>query len=597
MNKKRIVIMGGGLGGMTVAHELIKFKKNYISKNGVSDIEIIIIERNNILGGLARSSYNSTGLPSEYCWRIYGPFYNNLRSILKEIPIRDDYKSTLKKDVDLSKKRTLHDNLVDVKDYIIARDGQDGRPNKIYTLNNNVFSATRNESPYQTIPAEDKATFLEAYLLGATSCDERMDSYDDISWQDFLKKNNKSVSYDLYTFAVKATAPFLGVDYGKVNAPVVLKTLENFQYFSSVPLSVMNGPTNEAFIDQWEKYLLDNGVLIRKNTNITKINTENLTINNIILDNGEVINADYFVCSLSVESMAILIERNDMKNKKILGKIPELSQISRQRMLSVQYYLNSLFSFNGEKTVIYLPDSPWQIVIEPQGHLWDVDLSKYGNNSVKDIWSVALDDVLTPGLYHKKTWVECTEQEIREELWYQILNTKSLENLRSDDGLSLKDIAVVDFYMWESFRYNDGIMDTWEPKFSNNVGTLKLRPYSYTDYKNLFYSTAYCRTSSDMYEMETSAEAGKNASQALINDMIGFGNYDVDISIDERPIKVLSPLRAMDVMMFNLGLPHLSKFTGDSSVVLVFLYVILIIFLIAYVWIYLCKKNKKSHKK
>ena len=79
--KKKVVILGAGIAGLTVAHELSRSK---------SDYEIHVYDRNNVIGGMARSGVKQRDdilLPTEYSWRIYGPNYYNLRDIFKQIPL------------------------------------------------------------------------------------------------------------------------------------------------------------------------------------------------------------------------------------------------------------------------------------------------------------------------------------------------------------------------------------------------------------------------------------------------------------------------------------------------------------------------------
>ena len=85
---KTIIIFGGGIAGLTVAHELIEKKFN-----------VIVIEKDNILGGMARSQREKYNIPSEHSWRGYAPFYNNTFDIMKRIPLTNN------------KNKTVYDNL------------------------------------------------------------------------------------------------------------------------------------------------------------------------------------------------------------------------------------------------------------------------------------------------------------------------------------------------------------------------------------------------------------------------------------------------------------------------------------------------------
>ena len=66
----KIIIIGAGISGLTIAHELVE--KNF-------DIEIY--EKDNIIGGMAKSIRTKNYVPTEHSWRGYGPFYYNFFNI------------------------------------------------------------------------------------------------------------------------------------------------------------------------------------------------------------------------------------------------------------------------------------------------------------------------------------------------------------------------------------------------------------------------------------------------------------------------------------------------------------------------------------
>ena len=77
---KEIIIIGGGISGLTTAHELVE-----------QGYDVTILERNEIVGGIARTYQNEDQkiCPIEYSWRAYGKWYQNVYNIMKRIPFND----------------------------------------------------------------------------------------------------------------------------------------------------------------------------------------------------------------------------------------------------------------------------------------------------------------------------------------------------------------------------------------------------------------------------------------------------------------------------------------------------------------------------
>ena len=67
----------------------------------------------------------------------------------------------------------------------------------------------------------------------------------------------------------------------------------------------------------------------------------------------------------------------------------------------------------------------------------------------------------------------------------------------SDDGCTwLKDAQVLDFELWYTYKYHNGLMTTYEPKFSDNALTYQLEPriHDKSILSNLYFATAYTKS-------------------------------------------------------------------------------------------------------
>lgn len=574
-----VVILGGGIGGLSTAHTLIT-----TSKESGFPINVTVIERHSIVGGMARSSYlkNNYGskLPTEYCWRIYGPEYKNVRKLMSEIPDGKGY---------------VIDNLIDVSNYLIFRDDANVSHNEdgYFILNNGVSDAL-SASKKINVGTSDKFNILNKYLYGLISSQHRLDTeLANISWMEF----NKDISNDfLRKLIIKSTGPFLGADLYRVSASSILRELENFQLINAKPLSVMGKPTNEGWFDPWKKYLESMGVVFMMDTTVELINSqhienqERITSIDVSRDgNIRTIEADYFVCSLPIEVASKLLPRSTYQHDTGVD-LKYVADQSPHLMFSVFLYFNDIYLFKKDreatKTGFYLPDSPWQLVIEPQGTIWPDSLEP-NSEGIRDVWSVGVCDEHSPGMF-KKSIKECTREEIIEDVIDQIFFTSSMvDNFYGEiTNQKLRRESIVRKSMWETYRYDEKAkrLTTYEPKFSSNSGTWLKRPTITTNIPNLFYATAYVKTQrSETFLMDVAAYAGISAGEHIISDINSKRSCAIIPAISsEEDIRkydtILFPLRQLDSVLSRNGRGHISDYFGGSSLIVVIIYTLLIIF-------------------
>jgi hypothetical protein len=515
---EKVIVLGAGIGGMTVAHELAHCKeKKY---------EIHVYERHDTLGGMARSSFknrNNIKLPTEYCWRVYGPHYDNLRQIFKQIPIN------------INTNKTVFDNLVNINEYLIAD------KNKILKMTNRLKMFFDMRDAFKNISIREKFSVLSKIFYCFMISTKRLNTMDSITWNDYINPQN-TLCHDMRKYIVDMIGPYFGVDSIKANVPSVVKTLESLKLFNK-PLSVLEAPTNEAWFEPWKTYLLTKGVSFHLNAQVTDIQTEGDKVTKALLADGREIYGHHFFCGMSVESVAKMPSLH-------IPEIVQLAKLGYQLMMTIQLYFNKRPSLPLKHTVLYIPDSPWQLVIEPEGAIWN---RSYGD--VAGIWSIGLCESTRPGLLVKKPFVECSHEEIQREVWYQI-------NI-SEFGkyLNLSSIQILDYNVWDSYVFNGSKLETYEPKFSPNKGTWRLRPNNETKYKNFYFATAYTKTDTDMFEMEGAAESGRRAAQMLDKSVKIINSYRPAFFAPFRWIDSLLPqfdiYKSFPLLSFCLGLPML----------------------------------------
>jgi hypothetical protein len=483
---KQVIIIGGGIAGLVASHELIE--QNYT---------VLLIERNDIVGGLARTYQNEEKkiCPYEYSWRAYGKWYQNVYDIMKRI----QFDST----------HTVYDKLV------ILQGGEKTCSKKIPSY----------EKTFKNIPLYDYLKIIIIIIKYILSCDQRnINNFSKIGIRQHIKTNNISIQTE--NVVGKIVGPYLGFDYHNASMYDILYNYEMMAYNSSPKnnFNISLLPTNFVWFEPWIKLLKSKGLVIKLNTEVQHINIHNKNIKNIniydkSLNTKYILTADYYINCTGPEQLEKLLYpyKNINYLQSFYNSIDKVASNGRQIQLSIYYYLDRKIFLDNKNTLAYLPNTPWLLMVLPTGHIWgDKYLNKYCNKNIKEIISVGICEPYVNGLLIKKPWAKCTPKEIEIEAWYQLINDKDfINNICIEKNSSIKDINILHFTMWDSYIYKDGNIDTFEPKWANNINTIQYRPNSTTPIENLFLGGAYTNTTTGTYSMESAAESGKIVAKSI----------------------------------------------------------------------------------
>ena len=236
----KVVILGGGVAGMSAAHELIN-----------RGFEVEVYDRNpSYVGGKARSvNVPNTNLqdpnkflPGEHGFRFFPGFYKHITETMSEIPFG---------------KGTVLDNLVDTEDVAIYQEGH--LPIKLpLHIPNSLKDVTNIFKAFMVVNEELTKESVEFFAGKVwqlmTSCEERFkDEYEQISWWEYTAADNFNDAYKsllvegLTRSLVAAQAQKASTrTVGSVFLQLVYTMLKN-----SNTDRVLNAPTNDAWLTPW----------------------------------------------------------------------------------------------------------------------------------------------------------------------------------------------------------------------------------------------------------------------------------------------------------------------------------------------------------
>ena len=72
---KSVAVFGSGIAGLAAAHELVD-----------AGYDVTVYETQGAPGGFAKSARTPEGMPTEYSWRGFGPWYNNAFEVMRRVP-------------------------------------------------------------------------------------------------------------------------------------------------------------------------------------------------------------------------------------------------------------------------------------------------------------------------------------------------------------------------------------------------------------------------------------------------------------------------------------------------------------------------------
>ena len=535
----KIIILGGGVAGLSAAHELIErgFAVDVYEKKPV------------YLGGKARSvsvpgsspqdpngldptapGTSARSLPGEHGFRFFPGFYQHITDTMKRIPFTD---STGRKN-----RNGVFDNLVDVTRVGILRNGK--KP--IITIVSFPKSLADIEAAISVLHTHDtglkpgEARFFAGKVWQLmTSCQKRRDlEYEKVGWWAFMDADQHSDAYQhllvegLTRTLVAANAKFAST---KTGGDIFIQLLFNIANPGMHTDRVLNGPTNDVWLTPWENYLKAKGVRFFRGALIQQVVCANGQVQSVQIQDWQKALAaetsstrpippnasppnpiaqagpdkfaydppavgDYYLLSTPVEVTAALLS-DDLKNN--VGSLQGLDDLAKDVawMNGIQFYLNQEVEVvHGH--CIYV-DSEWALTSISQLPFWgDFDIDKRGDGKVKTIFSVDISDweALSPpepGLPAMKARDCQTYDQIADRVWAQLKRSLNVAGtvVLSDD---MKEGVYYDHDVPYRGYYLDHDLDEQVPPnvgdpAASAVGQQKANPKVLVDHEPLLVNT------------------------------------------------------------------------------------------------------------
>lgn len=442
--KTRVFIFGGGVAGLSAAHELAKF----------TEFEVHVFERDEEMGGKARSRVPA-GLEgrfaAEHGFRLFPHFYRHLTDTLREIPFNKHTVGNLvsrepgerlpapKPGTRMAPADgTVWGNLIGSTEAAYARRGILRLVQRPFPHSGIDFARVVREmlAGDNLVTETDLAAYSWMILKYMTACSERREEeFERMTWLEYLGvgKGIYSAEFERLIRSVPRVLSAMRPDVCSARS-VGNSTLQLLFDFSgnggNHMESVLAGPTQEAWLNPWRKYLhetcrvefypgarlesfefekgrISAGLVAFKippqtekakdwSESIGTIGDQTLfRIRSTVLAGGQTgptLGADYFIAALPLEVMQRLLGRRPSapnldskpvaetlkaaeghvaKMKKFDPSLANICKIERgvEPMVGIQFFLNrDVKVCNGH---VFYPDSPWALTSISQAQFWE----------------------------------------------------------------------------------------------------------------------------------------------------------------------------------------------------------------------------------
>ncbi len=566
---QKVVILGGGVAGLSAAHELLErgFTVEICEKlklaggkarsipvlPGIGDHGDKDVHVDAVRAGLAKDPLGRRRpwLPGEHGFRFFPNFYRHITDTLARIP---------------SGSGTVFDSLVDTTQVLVAHYDSAGIelpsrfPESLAELVGTLKAFLWGISRRNDIPYDEIEHFAGCIWRILTSCEERrFEEYEKIGWWDFVGAEHRSEAYQkllaigITRSLVAAKARVASV---KTIGDIFVQLLFGILAPGTASDRLLNGPTNDVWIQPWLQYLQGMGLTYNFDTEVVAVTTAGGRIAGAVVEREGrrwTVTGDWFIGALPVERMAPLVTPAMTTLDPMLANLAPLTS-SVQWMNGIQFYLaRDVPITHGH--IIFI-DSPWALTAVSQRQFWTgIDFAEWGDGRVRGILSVDISQWDTPGS-NGRAAIDCTRAEIAQEVWAQLKRSLNVEGqvlLRDEDLVHwFLDPDIVDD------PRHPGRRDDVEPLLVNNANTWRLRPEAVTAIPNFMLASDYVRTWTDLATMEGANEAARRAVNGIL-ERSGSTAPRCQVWNLHEP-DALAPLRAYDRARYRAGLPWDERF-------------------------------------
>jgi uncharacterized protein with NAD-binding domain and iron-sulfur cluster len=547
----KVIVIGGGVGGLTVAHELAE-----------RGLEVHVYEARSDWGGKARSQFvagTGTGgrrdLPGEHGFRFYPSFYRHVIDTMARIPVAGASGGHV-----ADRLRPCAEGAV----ALINGKPCSPFPRRMLSQSSEVLEALQVFFQDLGFDPTDIGLFNLKVLQFLSSSDERrLGEYEGLSWYQFLGGDGYSPNFQrkLTEIPRMLVAMDSMVGNARTNGCTSMQLFFDYATTGTASDRTMGGPTSQMWIDPWTAHLQSLGVQLHPAETCVALDVAGGRVSGARFAGGAVRTADHYVLAVPIEAAIPLMSED------LAALDPQCDRLRRAEverlvswMVGIQFFLRRDVPL--ARGHIVFPDSPWALTAISQPQFWRETVgefsSHYGDGQVAGLISVDISEWARPGTHIPKPARECTRDEVFAEVWWQL---KAALNGTGPDQQILTDEILHSWHLDTDVDYSSGLPPrNRSALLIHPPGSWAMRPEAAGAVPNLCFAADYVRTHTDIASMEAACEAGRRAANAIL-ERERSAKAPARIWPLEEPA-MFDPWKRLDADLYRAGRPHLFETLG-----------------------------------
>jgi 15-cis-phytoene desaturase len=518
MPKCRVAVVGGGVAGLTAAHEL-----------ALRGFDVALYERNDVhdpvlsLGGKAASQMVTSGgatFAGEHGFRFFPAFYWHTPDTMRRIPLDPRERGARLGPRDYPEGPSVADRLKESLHLGVGYRNEKIRilPRDRLEDLGDVAAMVRILTHNYTLPARDihrLATRLTVYYTSGNK--RRREVWQQQTLGEFLQVDHLSPAGQEFVNDLPKALVAMDSDQGNAKTLLDCAYLLMLDFVHRAPSDrMLSGPTSEAWIRPWYEHLRACGVRFHFGSAaaVQGWHIEGRRVVAARTAHGDV-TADFFVCALPIEALY------DPCSQELIEASPPLRRMTELKLEEITQWMVGFQYFLRERRpivhgMINLADSAWGMTAVAQGQFWDRDVFDLEKQPYREVVSAIVTNWKRPyrGAWPQEQSLVDLKRLVAEQL-SEYLTPDGIEGQMG--GLALLDPAqLVHQHADVHLSQGAGSLSNSAPLLIHPPRFQERRPGVNAGFQNLFLASDYVANGTDLATMEGANEAARLAVNRIL---------------------------------------------------------------------------------